>query len=127
MTEEEYREIGRYIWQNFVPKSGQSDTVQGELLRASEKLRDEAHRNGNMNWDRGHEILANYIKSTLLESSGLSWLRKRRLKSDIDIVLNYKQPPLEDEVFDRIEKAILDWYVKNRDPIPRKHNPDLHR
>jgi hypothetical protein len=127
VTEEEYREIGRYIWQNFVPKSGQSDTVQGELLRASEKLRDEAHRNGNMNWDNGHEILANYIKKTLLESSDLSWLRKRRLKSDIEIVLNFEEPHLEDDVFDRIEKAILDWYMKNREPIPREHNPNLHR
>lgn len=110
-----------------MPKSGQSDTVQGELLRASEKLRDEAHRNGNMNWDQGHEILANYIKKTLLKSSDLSWLRKRRLKSDIGVVLNYEEPYLEDDVFDRIEKAILDWCLKNRDPIPREHNPNLHR
>ena len=127
MTEERYRELGQYIWQNYVPKSGQSDTVQGELLRASEKLRDEAHRNGNMNWDQGHEILADYIKKTLLKSSDLSWLQKRRLKSDIGIVLNYEEPYLEDDVFDRIEKAILDWCLKNRDPIPREHNPNLHR
>lgn len=127
MTEEEYRELGRYIWQNYVPKSGQSDTVQGELLRASEKLRDEAHRNGNMNWDAGHEILANYIGETLLVSKDLPWLQKRRLKADIKIVLNFEEPYLEDDVFDRIEKAILDWYVKNRDPIPREHNPNLHR
>lgn len=127
MTEEEYRELGRYIWQNFVPKNGQSDTVQGELLRASQKLRDEAHRNGNMNWDKGHEILAGFIRKTLSESSDLSWLRKRQLKSDIDTVLNYEEPYLDDDVFDRIEKAILDWYMKNLDPIPRKHNPDLQR
>lgn len=127
MTEEEYRELGRYIWKNFVPKSGQSDTVQGELLRANEKLRDEAHRNGNGNWDNGHELLANFIKGTLSESSDLSWLQKRRLRADIEILLNYDEPYLKDDLFDRIEKAILDWYVKNRDPIPREHNPNLHR
>ncbi|MGB5336659.1 MAG: hypothetical protein WBN07_13640 [Woeseiaceae bacterium] len=127
MTEEEYRELGRYIWQNFVPRSGQSDTVQGELLRASEKLRDEAHRNGNINWDGGHEILANFIKKTLTASRDLPWLQKKQLKSDIDIVLNHEKPYLEDDVFDRIERAILDWYIKNRNPIPREHNPDLHR
>lgn len=110
-----------------MPKSGQADTVQGELLRASEKLRDEAHRNGNMNWDAGHEILANYIKETLLGSSDLSWLQKRRLKADIKTVLNFEEPYLEDDVFDRIEKAILDWYVENRDPIAREHNPSLYR
>ncbi len=127
MTEEEYRELGRFIWKNFVPKSGQSDTVQGELLRANEKLRDEAHRNGNGNWDDGHELLANFIKETLSESSDLSWLQKRRLNADIEIVLNYDEPYLKDDLFDRIEKAILDWYVQNRDPIPREHNPNLHR
>ena len=52
ITSEEYLEKGKYIWQNFVPKSGQAETVQGELLRAIEKLRDEAHRNGNANFNK---------------------------------------------------------------------------
>lgn len=60
MTEEESLEIGKFIWRNYVPKSGQSKTVQGELLRGNEKLRDESQRNGNINWDEGHEILARY-------------------------------------------------------------------
>lgn len=127
MTEEDYLELGRYIWERFVPKSGQADTVQGELLRASEKLRDEAHRNGNMNWDGGHESLAHYIKDTLSESSDLSVTQKEQLAADIDVVLNYEQPYPEDDVFDRIQKAIFDWYVNNREPIPRGYNPDLHR
>lgn len=93
--------MGRHNWQSFVPESGQSD--------------------------HGHEILANYIKTTLLESKDLSWLRKRSLKADIDAVLNFQEPSLKDDVFDRIEKVILDWYQKNRDPIPRQLNPNLHR
>ena len=127
MTNNEYMEIGRFIWKNYVPKSGQSQTVQGELLRASEKLRDEAHRNGNINWDSGHEILANYIRNTLCDSDSLSSKTKEQLKSDIDIVLNYEQPYTEDDVFDRIERAIFDWYIDNKEPIAREINPDLHR
>ncbi len=127
MTNNEYMEIGRFIWKNYVPKSGQSQTVQGELLRASEKLRDEAHRNGNINWDSGHEILANYIRNTLCDSDSLSSKTKEQLKSDIDIVLNYEQPYTEDDVFDRIERAIFDWYIDNKEPMPREINPDLHR
>jgi hypothetical protein len=46
-------EEAKKIWQTYVPKSGQSASVQGELLRAVEKLRDEAIRNGNVNWTRG--------------------------------------------------------------------------
>jgi hypothetical protein len=45
-----YFEEAQDIWKNFVPPSGQAATVQGELLRAIEKLRDEAMRNGNGNW-----------------------------------------------------------------------------
>lgn len=39
------------IWKKLVPKQGQADTVQGELLREVEKLRHEAWNNGNINWD----------------------------------------------------------------------------
>ena len=65
MIPDEYLALGRHIWQTYVPRSGQSLTVQGELLRANEKLRDEAHRNGNANWDEGHELLARYILDRL--------------------------------------------------------------
>lgn len=127
MTEEEYREIGRFIWKNYVPKSGQSDTIQGELLRANEKLRDECHRNGNINWDSGHEILANYILTTLTESPDVSEEAKIDLKRDVERILDYEHPYTEDDLFDRIERKIFDWYSLNREPISRTHNPDLHR
>lgn len=29
---EEYLEIGKFIWKTYVPKSGQAETIQGELL-----------------------------------------------------------------------------------------------
>ena len=39
------------IWRNYVPEAGQSEILQGELLREIEKLREEAQGNGNRNWD----------------------------------------------------------------------------
>ncbi len=124
---EKYREIGQFIWKNYVPRHGQSDTVQGELLRANEKLRDECHRNGNINWDSGHEILANYILTTLTESADLSDPAKVELKVDIERVLDFEHPYIKDDLFDRIERKIFDWYLLNKEPIARTHNPDLHR
>jgi len=38
------------LWQTLVPKSGRASTLQGELIRITGKLTDEAYRNGNMNW-----------------------------------------------------------------------------
>jgi hypothetical protein len=53
-----YEVDAKRIWKTCIPPSGKATTVQGELLRAVEKLRDEAQRNGNANWDDGHAILA---------------------------------------------------------------------
>jgi hypothetical protein len=127
VTDEEYAEIGKFIWRTYVPKSGQSTTVQGELLRANEKLRDECHRNGNGNWDSGHEILANYILGTLVASEDVPADAKAQLARDVERILDYENPYTEDDLFDRVERVIFAWYLCNREPIPRDENPDLHR
>ena len=67
MTQEEYAATAKYIWQNFVPTSGQAEFVQGELLRAIEKLRDEAHRNGNGNFHK------KYLGRKLSEDKVVDW------------------------------------------------------
>ena len=116
MTPDEYADIGRFIWKTYVPKRGQADTVQGELLRANEKLRDESHRNGNANWDEGHEILARDILNTLTASTDVPTDTKAQLRKDIDRILDYERPYTEDDLFDRVERAIFDWYLNNRVP-----------
>lgn len=30
----EYFNEAKFLWQNYVPKSGQAETIQGELIRA---------------------------------------------------------------------------------------------
>jgi hypothetical protein len=127
MTDDEYRKLGRFIWQTYVPKRGQAETVQGELLRANEKLRDESQRNGNINWDKGHEILANYLLETLLASTVLSQKARAQLKLDIQRILDYEHPYAEDDLFDRIERSLLDWCAAHPEPIRRAHDPNLHR
>lgn len=127
MTSDEYLELGRHVWRTYVPKRGQSDTVQGELLRASEKLRDECHRNGNMNWDEGHEILAKYILDTLMASPDISRASKVQLGADIDRILDFEYPCTDDEPFDRVERLILDWCHLHPAPVSRELNPHLRR
>ncbi len=127
MNEQEYFEKAKYLWQTFVPKSGQAETVQGELIRAVEKLRDEAQRNGNGNWDTGHEILAKYIETTLINSGEFKRKEIKQIKSDIKRLLDYDYPYTEDEIYDRLTNKIVDWYLENQEPIPHNENPDLHR
>lgn len=127
MTSDEYRKLGRFIWRTYVPPRGQAETVQGELLRANEKLRDESQRNGNINWDTGHEILARFILDTLGASPDFSVESRTQLRTDVDRILDFVHPYTEDDLFDRIERMLLDWCDLHRDPVPRELNPHLHR
>lgn len=61
-------EICKKIWKELVPKSGQADSLQGELLRQAEKLRNEAMDNGNVNWDDNFEWFCDFISETLRKS-----------------------------------------------------------
>jgi hypothetical protein len=64
-----YQQEARLLWQTSVPPRGQAATVQGELLRAMEKLRDEAQRNGNLNWGSGHAAFIAYLRENLIGSA----------------------------------------------------------
>ncbi len=65
----QYFDICRDIWKTKVPKSGQADTLQGEMLRQAEKLRNEARDNGNINWDENYSWFCDFLKETF-EHSG---------------------------------------------------------
>lgn len=127
MNVEEYHDLGKFIWQTYVPKRGQAETVQGELLRANEKLRNESKRNGNINWDKGHEILAYYLLETLTASAVLSDEAKAQLRLDIERILDFENPYTEDDLFDRIERSLLDWCAAHQEPVPRANDPNLRR
>lgn len=63
---EKYLEECKDIWKNFVPDSGQSDVLQGELLRMVEKLRWEAQNNGNINWNEDFEYFCFILETSSL-------------------------------------------------------------
>jgi hypothetical protein len=103
------------LWKTAVPSRGQAKTVQGELLRAVEKLRDESIRNGNINWANGYEILLGFLRKTLLDSSSLSEESRVILARDLDRVANYDCPCTSDELFDRIADCVMEWCVGRRE------------
>jgi hypothetical protein len=120
-------ELGRWVWQNLVPKSGQSETVQGELLRANEKLRDESLRNGNINWDAGFEILLDFLEAKLCEKKRLFQDPSKSLRDDLNRLRNYEEPYVEDDLFDRIESQIFTFCRTNRTLISHEFNETLKR
>jgi len=46
-----YFETAKYLWQTYVPISGQAETEQGELIRIIEKLDNEIRGNAKVTWD----------------------------------------------------------------------------
>ena len=128
----------KFIWENMVPKSGQADNIQGELLREAEKLRNEACDNGNINWDSNFSWFCDNIYGTL-SGSGIfdeekcEILRKALtyIKENGEYAYRYNQGLISDEecdparlaytdddLYDYIEDAIAEYYIANKEPVP---------
>jgi hypothetical protein len=62
---ENWQETLRRLGRDLVPVSGEAETLQGELVRCVCNLKDEATRNGWMNWDEGDvesvDVLRRYL------------------------------------------------------------------
>ncbi len=104
--------VASWVWHHLVPKSGQSDTVQGELLRSIEKLRWEAQNNGNQNWDTGFEKLINFLESTLGNEQRFTEEARRSIQAEGGTVHSN-----EDNGWDHAD------LLRNK----RLFSPDLHR
>ena len=127
MTPEEYLEIGQFIWKTYVPKSGQAETVQGELLRAIEKLADEAQRNGNINFNYDcHGILISYLRKYLTDTTLFDNETLIQINKDLDTISKEDEPYTDEDLYDRLRDRIFDWYLKNKTPIPNIKNPKLY-
>lgn len=127
-------EILKWVWNNLVPKNGQSSSVQGELLRCNEALRWEAQNNGNINWDDGFNIMAGFLKEKLDDGD-------QQFLSDIKRITDFKSPDecenmeelgtlgpyIEDDLYDRIEIKILRFCQNNPEIINREINNNLYR
>ncbi|WP_280166771.1 hypothetical protein [Priestia aryabhattai] len=123
-----YFEQAKEIWTKYVPKNGQSDIVEGELIRAIEKLRWEAQSNGNGNWDEGFEVLASYILEILNDNEVFNPESLLEIKSDVNTLLTSEyEPYLEDDLYDRLADRVIGWHLAKNGPIKRTINPNLYR
>jgi len=121
-----YTKEAGILWRTYVAPSGQADTVQGELIRAIEKLRDEAQRNGNINWRRDHEIMVEFVRDTLLRSGLFEESADAEIRSDIEKLMDAEHPITSDEPYDRLTDRIVEWSQSHPDPVSHPHDPELH-
>jgi len=119
-----YYEEAREVWRRYVPRQGQSDTVQGELLRCVEKLRDEAERNGNGNYGAQHRRLVSFLR-TMLTARDFPAEQAAQLRADLKLISRADYPVTDDDVWDRITERLMEWCLAHPDPVPKPHDPDL--
>ena len=121
-----YENEARAIWKEFVPQSGQADTVQGELMRAVEKLRDEAIRNGNANWDKGFKILLRYLDQHLTDAAVFPKATRAATRKTIWRLGFAMLPVLDDDVYDRLGDRVVEYY-RHYGSKSHQKNPQLLR
>jgi hypothetical protein len=123
---EQTEKIADEIWQNSVPDSGQSLTVEGELIRAVEKLRYEARGNGNGNRDAGHQMLIDYIQRTLTTETLFSDEARRHIKEITEALRPDDIVELNEAPYDYLTARIVELYLA-KGSQPREINPRLKR
>jgi hypothetical protein len=120
-----YFEDAKKLWETLVPKSGQAATVQGELIRAIERLRWEAQNNGNANWDEGFIRFCDYLEETLLSAPEFHETARVEIRSDVTRMREFENPYLDDDLYDRLTDRVVEYYrhcgrLISREPDPRQ-------
>ena len=126
MTPAEYHQTAKFIWKTYVPKSGQAETVQGELLRAIEKLADEAQLNKNASFQKNcHGLLISFLRKHLANKKTFDGATVKQINEDLNTLLIKEEPYIEEDLYDRLRDRIIEWYLIHTTPIPHTKNPKL--
>ena len=145
--EMQHFEVCKNLWKTKADKTGQADTLQGELLREVEKLRCEAQDNGNMNWDDNFAFFCDNIKQTLAESKLFDAKRIDNLSRLLDFVKecgeyagSYSAGEIsddevdparfayvDDDLYDYISDAVAEFAINNPTDIPYEKKDFIYR
>lgn len=126
LTPAQYRNHAQYIWNEMVPSSGQASVVPGEMLRAVEKLRDEAQRNANANFHEGcHAKLIHYLTEQLTDPNIFDAETIKTILIDLHRLEQEEQPYTGDEIYDRLSYRVVDWYLYYGGITAHNNDPEL--
>ncbi|WP_348262443.1 hypothetical protein P8935_21925 [Telmatobacter sp. DSM 110680] len=115
------------LWKELVPLQGQAATVQGEVIRAVGRLSDEAYRNGNCNFRKGHRMLCQFLRANLEDPDVFSATEISEIDNWIDRILDAKNPDLSGSTspYYRLTERAVKWCQSKPDLIPHKPNSAL--
>ena len=128
-----YQQEEKRLWDALVPRSGEADTVQGELLRAIGRLANEWSRNGNINWGEFYRSFVAYLREHLMRPSVFD--KPTRDQIDVDLreieaigegTAGYSAWD-EECAYDRVTDRVVEWCRMHPDPIARERDPETDR
>lgn len=137
----------KYIWRNMVPKSGQANNLQGEMLRMVVKLSNEAINNGNINWDDNFEWFCDFLKENLVSCALFDETKIMKIKMILDYIKdngnyarNYSNGEIsdnqvdilklaytDDDIYDYLSDAIAEYYLAYNTPISYEIKDFIYR
>lgn len=109
-TKLKYPDIVNHIRTNLIPVQGKSETIEGEMLRGLDNLRDEAQRNGNVNFYKVHKEYAELISATLNNATFFNQKEKEKITKATKKLMHAKKPYLEDDLYDYLTDQICVFY-----------------
>ena len=95
---------------SLIPVKGRPENQAAEMLSALDMLKDEAHRNGNVNYYSQHKKLAELILTGLTSSTFFDRKEKDKMIKATKKLMNAKKPYLEDDVYDYLTDQICIYY-----------------
>ncbi|PIF28289.1 hypothetical protein CLU88_3196 [Acidovorax sp. 56] len=118
------------LWSELVPQSGQATSVQGELIRCTGRFSDEAHRNGNANWDEGYERMLAFVAQSLDDPNTFDAQQRAKVREAIQSIhAAIDAPDLSGHgsaLYFLSEMAVR-WCLKNPALVTHTYDPHLKR
>jgi hypothetical protein len=112
-----YPEIAQKIWNEMVPPSGPADTVQGELMRSVETMRDDAQHHAH-EFRRNHRRMASFVRDTLIKSGIYSEAENRSIRAATDKLRKVSRPYTNNDIYDQLVDQVCVFYSRHEAPIP---------
>jgi hypothetical protein len=100
----------------------QAPTVQGELMRVIDALRDDAA--AGTAWCDDHGIMCAFIGDILLGSGVFQLSEQDEIKADLHALA---EPGAPEEAYARLTTRIVQWTELHPEPVPHRPNAALTR
>jgi hypothetical protein len=117
-----YPEMAQKVWNEMVPPSGPAATVQGELLRSVEMLRDDAQHHPN-DFRKSHRRIAAFVRDTLIKSGIYNETENKSIRSAIAKLRKVSRPYTNNDIYDHLVDQVCVFCSRHEEPIPYNPKP----